>query len=47
MKIKYYLRLISSLPEFIENYRNLLEADSELKQIHKEKLIDLFLKLKV
>jgi DNA (cytosine-5)-methyltransferase 1 len=40
--IKYYLRLISSLSEFIENYRDLVESDPELKQTHKEKLIDLF-----
>lgn len=40
--INYYLRLISSLSEFIENYRFLVESDIELKKIHKEKLNELF-----
>jgi DNA (cytosine-5)-methyltransferase 1 len=40
--IKYYLRLISSLPYFIENYRDLVEIDTELKKIHKDKLVELF-----
>jgi DNA (cytosine-5)-methyltransferase 1 len=40
--IKYYLRLISSLPEFINNYRDLVEIDTEIQKIHKEKLIELF-----
>lgn len=35
--IKYYLRLITSLEEFILNYSNQIEKDSELKKIHKEK----------
>lgn len=35
--LKYYLRLITSLQEFIDNYSNLIENDSELKPIHKEK----------
>lgn len=40
--IKYYLRLISSLPKFLESYRKLVESDIELKPTHKEKLIELF-----
>lgn len=35
--IKYYLRLINSLDEFIENYNNLVQNDNEIKKIHKEK----------
>lgn len=34
--IKYYLRLISSLEEFVHSYSNLIEQDSELQKIHKE-----------
>lgn len=45
--IKYYLRLISSLPDFIDNYRKLVESDTELQKIHKEKLIELFSDLKI
>lgn len=40
--IKYYLRLISSLSEFIDNYRDLVETDQELQKSHKTKLIKLF-----
>ena len=36
--IKYYLRLISSLDNFISNYIKLVEVDTELKKVHKEKL---------
>ena len=45
--IKYYLRLITSLDEFISNYNNLIENDTEIKKVHKEKwneLIDKHLK---
>lgn len=35
--IKYYLRLINSLDEFVENYNNLIKNDNEIKKIHKEK----------
>ncbi|WP_338768577.1 restriction endonuclease, SacI family [Bernardetia sp. ABR2-2B] len=35
--IKYYLRLISSLSDFVENYSLLVQNDTELKKIHKEK----------
>ncbi len=40
--LQYYLRLVSSLPQFLENYRTLVEADSELKKVHKDKLAQLF-----
>lgn len=45
--ISYYLRLITSLDTFINNYNNLIENDSEIKKIHKEKwneLINKYLK---
>jgi DNA (cytosine-5)-methyltransferase 1 len=35
--LKYYLRLITSLEEFIKNYSKAIEFDSELKKIHKGK----------
>lgn len=35
--IKYYLRLIENLDEFIENYSHLIEIDTELKREHKIK----------
>jgi DNA (cytosine-5)-methyltransferase 1 len=35
--IKYYLRLINSLDDFIKNYSFFVEIDTELKKIHKEK----------
>lgn len=34
--LKYYLRLVSDISEFIENYSSLIEADTELKFCHKE-----------
>jgi DNA (cytosine-5)-methyltransferase 1 len=45
--IKYYLRLITSLDEFISNYNKLVQNDNEIKKIHKKKwneLIDKHLK---
>jgi DNA (cytosine-5)-methyltransferase 1 len=39
--LKYYLRLISRISDFIENYRILVEQDKELKKIHKDKLVEL------
>lgn len=33
--LKYYFRLIDRIEEFIEIYSNLIEADSELKLVHK------------
>ncbi|WP_291720602.1 hypothetical protein [Bernardetia sp.] len=35
--IKYYLRLINSLSDFIEKYSLLVQNDTELKKVHKEK----------
>jgi DNA (cytosine-5)-methyltransferase 1 len=35
--IKYYLRLITSLDDFINYYNSLIENDMEIKKIHKEK----------
>lgn len=35
--LKYYLRLIESLEDFITNYNFLIEEDRELQKIHKEK----------
>jgi DNA (cytosine-5)-methyltransferase 1 len=35
--LKYYLRLITSLDEFIENYSEAIEIDKELKKFHKDK----------
>ena len=34
--LKYYLRLIDNVEEFISIYSNLIEIDSELKFIHKQ-----------
>lgn len=42
--IKYYLRLITSLDEFVINYSDLIEKDSEIKKIHKEKWNELITK---
>lgn len=33
--LKYYLRLVSDISEFIENYSELIERDNEIKQSHK------------
>lgn len=35
--LKYYLRLLSSLPDFFESYSALIEKDKELQDIHKDK----------
>lgn len=35
--IKYYLRLITSLDDFVANYSKLIEDDTEIKKIHKQK----------
>jgi DNA (cytosine-5)-methyltransferase 1 len=43
--IKYYLRLITSLEEFVSNYNKLIENDAEIKKIHKEKWNELLKKL--
>lgn len=46
--LKYYLRLINNLPDFIKNYNHNIEYDNELQQIHKDKwneLKDIYLNL--
>lgn len=43
--IKYYLRLITSLEEFVSNYNKLIENDTEIKKIHKEKWNEILKKL--
>lgn len=42
--IKYYLRLITSLEEFVSTYSDLIENDNEIKKIHKEKWNELITK---
>lgn len=42
--LKYYLRLITSLDEFIENYNEAIEVDTELKKAHKDKWNELIKK---
>ena len=42
--VKYYLRLINSLDEFVTNYSELIEKDNEIKKIHKEKWNELIKK---
>lgn len=39
--IKYYLRLISNLDDFIKNYSYAVECDKELQRIHKQKWVEL------
>ncbi|MDM8567318.1 hypothetical protein QUF74_16925 [Candidatus Halobeggiatoa sp. HSG11] len=43
--LKYYMRLISDLETFINYYSLLIQQDSELKLIHKQKWNELILKL--
>lgn len=45
--IKYYLRLISNLNDFIFNYSKAVEIDSELQKIHKEKWVELLQKYEI
>jgi DNA (cytosine-5)-methyltransferase 1 len=42
--LKYYLRLITSLEQFVSNYSLLIETDKEIKKLHKEKWNELILK---
>ena len=39
--IKYYLRLIENLDDFIKNYSNAVAVDSELQKVHKQKWAEL------
>ncbi|WP_416309765.1 DNA cytosine methyltransferase [Spirulina sp. 06S082] len=46
--LKYYLRLVMSLQQFVDGYSQLVEVDTELQKIHKEqwnKILTLTLKL--
>ena len=43
--IKYYLRLITSLEEFVLNYSQIVEKDKEIQKIHKEKWNELLISL--
>jgi DNA (cytosine-5)-methyltransferase 1 len=43
--IKYYLRLITSITDFIEIYSQLIESDTELQKIHKEQWNEILGKL--
>lgn len=44
--LKYYLRLISKLDNFINAYSQLIQDDLELKSVHKQKWIELLKDLK-
>ncbi len=43
--LKYYLRLISDISNFVDNYSNLIQNDTELKDIHKQIWNELILEL--
>ena len=43
--LKYYLRLLSNLPDFFEKYSFLIEKDKELQDIHKNKWNELISKM--
>ncbi|WP_253274522.1 hypothetical protein [Nostoc sp. PCC 7107] len=45
--IKYYLRLIESINDFIEGYSQLIASDNELQKIHKEKWNDILNRLMI
>lgn len=45
--IKYYLRLILSISDFVEIYSKLIESDTELQKIHKEKWNEILGKLMI
>lgn len=42
--IKYYLRLIENLDDFVKNYSQAVELDGELQKVHKEKWAELLSK---
>lgn len=42
--IKYYLRLITDLGEFVKNYSKAVESDKELQKVHKLKWVELIKK---
>lgn len=39
--IKYYLRLIDNLDDFVKNYSSAVQNDNELQKVHKEKWVQL------
>ncbi len=39
--IKYYLRLLTSLEQFMKTYSQIVERDTEIKKVHKDKLNEL------
>ncbi len=43
--IKYYLRLLSELKPFVAEYSQLIELDTEIKKVHKEKWNELIAQL--
>jgi len=45
--IKYYLRLINSSKDFLDTYIQIVEEDTELKPIHKEKLVEIINNLQI
>ncbi|WP_228014276.1 hypothetical protein [Fortiea sp. LEGE XX443] len=45
--IKYYLRLIESITDFIEEYSKLISSDNELQKIHKEKWNEILSRLMI
>lgn len=45
--IKYYLRLVTSITDFVENYSKIIESDTEIQKIHKEKWNEIFGKLMI
>ncbi|MEA5513647.1 hypothetical protein [Nodularia sp. UHCC 0506] len=45
--IKYYLRLIMSITDFIDLYSQLIESDNEIQKIHKEKWNEILGKLMI
>ncbi len=45
--IKYYLRLIMSITDFIDLYSRLIESDNEIQKIHKEKWNEILGKLMI
>lgn len=44
--IKYYLRLVSDLPQFINNYSALIEKDKEINFGHKQKWAEMFIRFR-
>jgi DNA (cytosine-5)-methyltransferase 1 len=45
--LKYYLRLVSSVTEFINHYSDLLEKDREINFEHKQKWAEILEKIEI